>query len=159
MSNLSPPPPRPNDHLNPTKLTKANIFSPSKNNVFHQYNNPIPGSYDPRNPNDPLSPTELTKINIYRPSNSNIFHQYNDPKAETTQSAVVPQPVATQSAVVQHPVTGLPIRRRPRPRIAPLPTPNRPAEYTSNAIIRTNGGKRHTKRKSRKHKRTNKRRN
>jgi hypothetical protein len=86
----------------------------------------------PLRPFQPNEPYEPTKSNILKP------HMYNK---ETINNPKLPMPV---------------IKRR-KPKIAPLGQPATPTEYAPDAIIRTNGGKRRTKRKNRKHKRTHKR--
>ena len=98
-----------------------------------------PGPYDPRDPNSPLDPTELSKRNKYSLQWTNIIHQYNDPKPVINNAKPV-------SSVVSQPVTSLPtvkLKRR-KPKIAPPQPPT--------------GGKRHTRRKHKKSRKTHRRR-
>jgi hypothetical protein len=126
-------------------------------------------------PYDPLNPSEPTKANISRRSKNNRNIQLNNPK-----NVAPNQPV---EAPTLQSVTSLPIRRRPKPVIVP-PGPVTPAEYTNNFTSdyitpppgpsgpprRTlpgvrpyraspTGGRRHTRRKHKKSRKTYRRRN
>jgi hypothetical protein len=139
-----------------------------------------PGPYDPKYPNNPLEPTELSKTSIYGLQKGNIFHQYNDPKPLTNQSSVVSPPVTTLPIVRRR----KPIIVRPAPNWLTTPT-EYTSNFTSNYItpppgpsttsssgpprhtlpgvrprrVGPTGGKRNTRRKHKKSRKTHRRRN